>query len=99
MSDSQLLHHLRLASPFDHFADQPRAMPVSTNEFQNRIGLLCGDDYGHTDAHVENLVKLLFWDAAFVLNDLKQRRHLPRMLVDAHVAMRGEHPWNVVHET
>src|SRR6266576_3022052 len=91
--------HARLAVAGRHLANYPRLVPLRVDELQNRVRLFPRHDGNHADAHIENLIKLRLGHTAAPGEDLKNRRHLPSAFADEHIAIRRQHPRNVVHES
>src|ERR1041385_1327273 len=96
---SASLLHPRLAAAAYHFANDPGPMTGRMDEPQCVICALVRDDYDHTDAHVEDLIKLRVRDFAFVLNQSKDWQHVPRTLANNNVAVLRQHARDIVDET
>ncbi len=62
-------------------------------------GLFFRDDEGHADAHVEDLIHLVFGDFAAFLDEAKEFGDLPGILADGGAAGFGQDAGEIVEET
>ena len=82
----------------DDFADVPGFVFGFFDVGQDGIRFVGGDDGGHADAHVEDLIDLGVVNAAGVLDQFENGRNGPRAFPDDDITVNGQDPRDVVNE-
>ena len=71
------LLHPSSAGAFSHFADSPRILLLRPKKAQNVISPFRCYDHGHANAHIENVIQLVFGSPALIQKQAENRQHLP----------------------
>src|SRR5258706_16175051 len=98
ISFTRVLHDAGFALASDDFTDQPGVAFPRANKPEHRVCLLSCDHHRHPDAHVEDLIEFRLRHASPGKDYSKNRKHLPRALVDDHITAFREYARDVINE-
>ena len=96
---ARILLHVNHSPALGDFANDPGALLLGMDEPQDGAGLVGGYNDGHSDPHVEDLIKFSFGDASILADELEERQFFPGALPDDDIAIVGEDTRDIVHKT